>query len=385
MPQKDIQFELLKVDPSGARRARFRSEHGSVETPTFMPVGTQGALKALTPDQVLETGAEVVLANTYHLSYDGRRELVKRHGGLHSFMNWPKTILTDSGGFQVFSIPDKKIDDEGVSFVDPKTKKNIFLDPETSMATQRDLGADIVMAFDECVEYPAPRGYVERSLERTARWAARCRASKLDDHQFLFGIVQGGTHRDLRQRSARQITDIDFDGFAIGGVSVGEGHDLMKEVTEWTAPLLPEKLPRYLMGVGTPEDMLEAVERGIDMFDCVIPTRYARGGTLFTRSGRLRIGDKKFRKDRYPVDTNCACYTCRNYSRAILRHLHYAGESLFDTLASIHNIQFYEDLMAEMRQAIEAGTFAALKKTWMTRLVPKRASGSTAGKGRRDR
>ncbi|MEZ6197200.1 MAG: tRNA guanosine(34) transglycosylase Tgt [Planctomycetota bacterium] len=371
MPRKDIHFELLAVDESGARRSRFRTEHGTVECPTFMPVGTQGALKALTPDQVEATGADVVLANTYHLSYDGRRELVERHGGLHAFMNWNHTILTDSGGFQVFSIPDKKIDDAGVTFKDPKTEKTLFLDPETSMAIQRDLGADIVMAFDECVEYPAPREYVERSLVRTTQWARRCREFPLAPHQYLFGIVQGGTHKDLRTESARQIREIDFDGFAIGGVSVGEGHDLMKEITGWTAPLLPTELPRYLMGVGTPEDILEAVERGIDMFDCVIPTRYARGGTLFTRTGRVRIGDKKYRKDRYPVDTKCDCYTCRHYTRAILRHLHYAGETLYDTLASIHNIHFYQDLMREIREAITEGRFADYKRERMDALARK--------------
>ena len=369
MPRKDIHFQLIATDPTGARRSRFETEHGAVECPAFMPVGTQGAVKALTPEQVLATGAEVILANTYHLSYDGRRELVRRSGGLHRFMAWPRTILTDSGGFQVFSIPDKKIGEGGVAFRDPNTKADLFLDPETSMAIQKDLGADIVMAFDECVEYPAPRDYVESSLERTTRWAKRCRDSELAPHQFLFGIVQGGTYRDLREASARAITSIDFDGFAIGGVSVGEGPDLMKTVTEWTAPLLPDSLPRYLMGVGHPEDILEAVERGMDMFDCVIPTRYARGGTLFTRAGRIRIGDKKFRKDAYPVDTHCACYTCRNYTRAILRHLFYAGEPLFATLASLHNIQLYQDLMREIREAVEQGTFAALKAKWATRLA----------------
>ncbi len=369
MPRKDIQFQLIATDPTGARRSRFETEHGPVECPAFMPVGTQGAVKALTPEQVLSTGAEVVLANTYHLSYDGRRELVRRSGGLHQFMAWPRTILTDSGGFQVFSIPDKNIGESGVAFRDPNSKADLFLDPETSMAIQKDLGADIVMAFDECVEYPAPRDYVQASLERTTRWAERCRDAKLSPHQFLFGIVQGGTYRDLREKSARAITAIDFDGFAIGGVSVGEGPDLMKTVTEWTAPLLPPELPRYLMGVGHPEDILEAVERGMDMFDCVIPTRYARGGTLFTRSGRLRIGDKKFRKDTYPVDTHCECYACRNYTRSVLRHLFYAGEPLFATLASLHNIQLYQDLMREIREAVERGEFASLKAKWLTQLA----------------
>ncbi|MFT7618652.1 MAG: queuine tRNA-ribosyltransferase [Planctomycetota bacterium] len=362
MSRKDIQFELLKTDPSGARRSRFTTAHSTVECPTFMPVGTQGAVKSMTPDQVLATNAEVVLANTYHLSYDGRRELVKRAGGLHNFMAWPKTILTDSGGFQVFSIPNKKIDDTGVSFIDEKTGKHLFLDPETSMAIQKDLGADIVMAFDECVEYPASEKYVEKSLERTTRWAERCLTVPLAEHQFLFGIVQGGTYPKLRELSASQITSLDFDGFAIGGVSVGEGSELMAEVTATTAPLLPKNLPRYLMGVGTPEDILSAVESGIDMFDCVIPTRYGRGGTLFSRTGKIRIGDKKFKKDKFPVDTKCHCYTCSNYSRSVLRHLFYAGEAIFQTLASIHNVHFYEDLMREIREAIESKRFGAYKR-----------------------
>ncbi|MCA9321405.1 MAG: tRNA guanosine(34) transglycosylase Tgt [Planctomycetes bacterium] len=356
-----MHFELLHTDASGARRSRFRTEHGVVECPAFMPVGTQAAVKAMTPDQVEATGAQVVLANTYHLSYDGRRELISRLGGLHTAMAWPHTILTDSGGFQVFSIPDKQIGESGVAFKDPKTGADLFLDPETSMAIQKDLSSDIVMAFDECVEYPATKDYVAASLERTTRWAERCRACELADHQYLFGIVQGGTWQDLRERSAEQITAIDFDGFAIGGVSVGEGSDLMKSVTEWAAPLLPAHLPRYLMGVGLPEDILEAVERGVDMFDCVIPTRYARSGTLFTRTGRIRIGDKKFRKDKFAPDTRCGCYTCKNYSRAMLRHLHYAGEPIFATLASIHNIAFYQELMADIRAAIETGRFAEVK------------------------
>jgi queuine tRNA-ribosyltransferase len=371
MPQKDIHFELLSRDPGGARRSRFRTEHSTVECPTFMPVGTQGAVKAMTPAQVEATGAQVVLANTYHLSFEGRRELVARAGGLHDFMAWPHSILTDSGGFQVFSLPNKKVTEEGVFFEDAKAKRSIFLDPEHSMAIQKDLGADIVMAFDECVEYPSPYPYVQRSLERTTRWAQRCRRSELAPHQYLFGIVQGGTHKELRAESARQITAIDFDGFAIGGVSVGEGLDLMAKVTAWTAPLLPENLPRYLMGVGLPEDILTAVGLGIDMFDCVIPTRYARGGTLFTRTGKIRIGDKKFRKDRYAVDTKCRCYTCAHFTRLVLRHLFYAGETLFDVLASIHNVAFYQDLMRDIRGAIEHGRYESFRAEWMARYGPR--------------
>jgi len=372
MPKKDINFQLLNTDPTGARRARFRTEHGDVECPAFMPVGTQGAVKAATPDQVLATGAEVVLANTFHLSLDQRRDLVRRAGGLHSMMAWPKTILTDSGGFQVFSLPDRTISEDGVCFRYGKDGATTVLNPEESMAIQRDLGADIVMAFDECVEYPSTREYVERSVARTTRWAERCRAVELAPHQFLFGIVQGGTHRDLRQRSAREITAIPFDGFAIGGVSVGEGLELLKEIVEHTAPLLPEDLPRYLMGVGLPEDLLASIERGMDMFDCVIPTRYARGGTLFTRTGRIRVTDKRYRKDRYPVDTACSCYTCENFSRMTLRHLSYAGEPLFDTLGTIHNLRFYQDLMADARAAIERNRFSDFATAWLGRYAGKR-------------
>ena len=367
MPVKDIGFELVTTDPSGARRSRFRTEHGVVECPTFMPVGTQGAVKAATPHQVLETGADVILANTFHLSLERRRDLVKRAGGIHSLMAWPKTILTDSGGFQVFSLPDKTISEEGVSFRYGKDDATTVLDPETSMAIQRDLGADIVMAFDECVEYPATREYIERSVARTTRWAKRCRGCDLAPHQHLFGIVQGGTYRKLRERSARELGELPFDGYAIGGVSVGEGLDLLKEVVGYTAPLLPPDLPRYLMGVGLPEDLFASVELGMDMFDCVIPTRYARGGTLFTRTGRIRVTDKRYRKDRYPPDTACQCYTCQHFSRMVLRHLSYAGEPLYDTLATIHNLRFYQDLMAGMRMAIEQGRFRPFAEQWLGR------------------
>ena len=375
MPLKDIGFELLVQDPGGARRGRFRTTHGSVETPAFMPVGTQGAVKAATPDQVAETGAEVVLANTFHLSLGDRTELVARAGGLHAFMAWKRTILTDSGGFQVFSLPERKIDDEGVLSRYGKDEAETLLTPERSMAIQRNLGADIVMAFDECVGHPASREYVARSIERTAAWARRCREARLGDHQFLFGIIQGGVYEDLRRRSARQITSLPFDGFAIGGVSVGEGHELMKRITAVTAPLLPEDLPRYLMGVGLPEDILAAVGLGVDMFDCVIPTRYARGGTLFTRMGKLRITDKRYRKDRYPVDTACGCYTCSRFSRLVLRHLHYAGEPLYDTLATIHNLTFYQDLMRDIRRAVEELRFESFAREWLDRYGSRKARG----------
>jgi len=364
---RNLGFHVLRTDPSGARRARFHTAHGGVETPTFMPVGTQGTVKALLPRDVAECGAEVVLANTYHLSLEDRTDLVERSGGLHAFMAWPRTILTDSGGFQVFSLPGKEVTEAGVSFPAGKGQPRLMLDPEGSMDIQRRLGADIVMAFDECLPHDAPRHVVESSVERTARWARRCRGAELASHQFLFGIVQGGVHEDLRRKSAGQITALDFDGYAIGGVSVGEGHELMSRVTAWTAPLLPADRPRYLMGVGLPEDVLVAIELGMDMFDCVIPTRYARGGTLFTRKGRIRIGDKLHRHDRDPIDTKCKCYACANYSRMVLRHLHYAHEPVFETLASLHNVRFYEDLMAESRHEIERGRFAPWKAAWLKR------------------
>ena len=367
-PRKDIHFELLATDrDSFARRTRFRTAHGVVEGPAFMPVGTLGAVKSLTPPQVAETGAQVMLANAFHMSLEERAERVARMGGLHKFTGWNRTILTDSGGFQVFSLPGTKIDESGATFRHGEDAQPIKMTPESSMTVQRQLGADIVMAFDECVEYPAEYGYLDRAVERTYRWAQRCLSVELAPHQFLFGIVQGGTFEKLRVRAAEQIASLPFDGFAIGGVSVGEGLDLLCSVVAITAPLLPENLPRYLMGVGLPEDILEAVERGIDMFDCVIPTRYARNGTLFTAEGKLRIGDKRYKKDRYPIDTSCACYTCQNFSRLALRHFLYAGEAIYATLASIHNLHFYQDLMKRIRASIEGGTFTAMKRDFLAR------------------
>jgi queuine tRNA-ribosyltransferase len=376
---RDLGFELLRTDPSGARRTRFRTTHGEVDTPGFMPVGTQGAVKAVLPRDVAETGAQVVLANTYHLSLSDRTDLVERSGGLHAFMAWDRTILTDSGGFQVFSLPGRQVDEDGVSFPAGKGQPRLFLDPEGSMDIQRRLGADIVMAFDECHEHGASRSYVEASVELTARWARRCRAAPLAPHQYLFGIVQGGVHEDLRRRSAEQIRALDFDGYAIGGVSVGEGHELMTSVVRWTAPLLPEHRPRYLMGVGLPEDLLAAIGLGMDLFDCVIPTRYARGGTLFTRKGRLRIGDKLHRHDRSPIDGRCACYTCAHFSRMVLRHLHYVHEPVFETLASLHNLRFYQDLVADARHEIERGRFGAWSAAWLRRYGA--GGGREAGRG----
>ncbi|HQP29978.1 MAG TPA: tRNA guanosine(34) transglycosylase Tgt [Deltaproteobacteria bacterium] len=360
----DIRYRLQAAD-GWARRGEFTTAHGTVQTPAFMPVGTAGFVRSITPREIGLTGAQVILANTYHLSLGERLQAVKHMGGLHKFMGWNQTILTDSGGFQVFSLPERKITDDGVIFAYEENGEKVTLTPERSMEIQRDLGADIVMAFDECVEYPAEHDYVKRAVGRTTKWARRCRDVELQRHQFLFGIVQGGVYEDLRRVSARQITEIPFDGYAIGGVSVGEGHDLMKQVVGICAGLLPEDKPRYLMGVGLPEDILAAVALGMDMFDCVIPTRFARGGTLFTRTGKLRIQDKAYRKDRYPVDTGCRCYTCQTFSRMVLRYLFFSGDPLAETLATIHNIAFYQDLMAGIRDAIAAGDFDAFREEWL--------------------
>ena len=365
--KKDIKFKLIRTDPSGARRGHFYTEHGKVETPTFMPVGTAGYIRSTPMRDVAETGAQVVLGNTYHLSLGERLQTVKRAGGLHRFMGWESTILTDSGGFQVFSLEGREISEKGVSFQFEENGEKLFLGPEESMAIQRDLGSDIVMAFDECVDHQAPQDYVQKSVERTTRWAERSRDYPLQDHQFMFGIVQGGMFQSLRRQSAQEITALPFDGFAVGGVSVGEGLDMMKEVVGYTTPLLPSMKPRYLMGVGLPEDILAGVERGIDMFDCVIPTRYARQGTLFTKMGKLRIMDKTFRKDKYPPDTTCRCYTCQTYSRMVLRYLFFTRDPLAETLATIHNLTFYQDLMQDIRQAIEKGNYDNFQRDWLNR------------------
>jgi queuine tRNA-ribosyltransferase len=371
MSKKDIKFKLMRTDQSGARRGHFFTEHGKVETPAFMPVGTAGFVRSTPMRDVVESGAQVVLGNSYHLSLSERLETVKRMGGLHRFMGWEQTILTDSGGFQVFSLEGSEITEAGVSFKFEEDGEKLFIGPEQSMAIQRALGSDIVMAFDECVDYQAPQEYVQKSVERTTRWAERCREYPLDDHQFMFGIVQGGIFQSLRRQSATEITKIPFDGFAIGGVSVGEGLNLLKEVVGYTTPMLPPNLPRYLMGVGLPEDILAGVERGIDMFDCVIPTRYARQGTLFTRMGKLRIMDKNFRKDKYPLDTACRCYTCQTYSRMVLRYIFFTKDPLAETLATIHNLTFYQDLMSDIRRAIDRGNYENFQRDWLNKYFRK--------------
>ncbi len=374
-PGNGLHYQLL-AQSNKARRGRFVTAHGTVETPAFMPVGTQGTVKCVLPDQVAATGAEVVLANTYHLGILDRTQIVERLGGLHSMMRWNKTILTDSGGFQVFSLPDRQITEEGVSFSFRTggrrggDEKPMMLSPESAMDIQRRLGADIVMAFDECVDHRMPPRYMAKSLDRTQRWLKRCAAAPIQPHQHLFGIIQGGMELDLRTRAVQQVTSLDLPGYAIGGVSVGEGHEAMVRVVRHTAPLMPADQVRYLMGVGLPEDLVAAVECGMDIFDCIIPTRYAREGTLFTWDGKMRIQDKRYRKDRYPIDTSCECPTCSGgYSRAYLRHLTFADEPLYGTLATLHNLHFYQDLMRAMRLAIEEDRLASWATAFRVRYL----------------
>jgi len=325
-----------------------------------MPVGTQGAIRAVPAPLVPATGASIVLANTYHLSQRPGEKLVEKHGGLHRFMGLELPILTDSGGFQVFSL-DKEVSEDGVRFAYEVDGKRTFLSPERSMQIQMDLGADIAMVFDECVAFDTDRTYVEASVERTTRWEARCREVHDREDQSLFGIVQGGRFADLRQHSAESIVGLDFDGYAVGGLSVGEGHDEMMAVLDVTTPHLPAGRPRYLMGVGRPIDLVEAVARGIDMFDCVIQTRHARSGVAWTWGGRIRLSDKRYRSDMYPIDTNCHCPVCQVHTRAYLNHLLRVGEVLSATLVSIHNIAWFQQFMAEMRGEIVAGRFEAFR------------------------
>ncbi|WP_298438563.1 tRNA guanosine(34) transglycosylase Tgt [Geobacter sp.] len=362
-----MKFTLRKKDKStSARRGTLVTPHGTIETPIFMPVGTHAAMKAMTPAQVKETGAQIILSNTYHLHLRPGEELVAKAGGLHRFMAWDGPILTDSGGFQVFSLPNKRITEEGAYFRHEVTGEEIFLDPGRAVAIQEALGADIIMAFDECIPYPCDRQYAARSTRKTLRWAEQCRKAQTRKDQALFGIVQGSVFEDLRAMCARELVQMDFPGYAIGGVSVGEGLELLKKVVEYTVPFLPDNKPRYLMGVGLPEDIFESVERGIDMFDCVIPTRYARSATLFTNRGRIRLTNRNYRRDFYPVEPNCGCYTCRNFTRAYLHHLFNANEVLSAILASIHNVHFYLAMMEGIRIAIEEGRFAEHKREFLT-------------------
>jgi queuine tRNA-ribosyltransferase len=350
-------FTLEALD-GRARAGRLQTPHGTIETPVFMPVGTAGAVKAVTRRDLEELGAQIVLANTYHLMLRPGDALVAELGGLHGFTGWTKPFLTDSGGYQVFSLTGlRQLTEEGVRFRSHLDGAPYLLSPERSIEVQRNLGADIAMAFDECPPWPAPREAVDEATARTTRWARRSRDAHTRADQWLFGIVQGGVHLDLRERSAREITEIGFPGHAIGGVSVGEPKEDRIRVLEHLDPILPETKPRYLMGVGTLEDLIEAVARGIDMFDCVLPTRNARNGQLFTRRGRLSIRNARFRDDPRPPDPDCPCPTCRSASRAYLRHLHLAGEMTAAILMTVHNLFAYLDMMRSMRQSIRLCRF----------------------------
>jgi queuine tRNA-ribosyltransferase len=359
----------LDATSDGARAGRFQTPHGEIHTPAFMPVGTHGALKALTPAQVAETGAEIVLANTYHLALRPGEALVEKLGGLHAFMQWPGPILTDSGGFQVFSLPGVEITDRAARFRNEVTGDTMDLTPERSIGIQNRLGADVIMAFDECTPHPASRELAGQGVRRTLQWMERClRAHARPHDQALFGIVQGSVYPELREACATSLVAMDCPGYAIGGVSVGEGHELLCRVTEHAAPLLPEAKPRYLMGVGLPEDLLECIGFGIDMFDCVIPTRYARSATVFTSRGRIRLTHRRFRRDAYPLDAACDCYTCAGgFSRAYVHHLFAANEVLSAVLCSIHNVRFYQRLVAEARSAVLRGAYAEWKRTFLAR------------------
>ncbi|MHB1351992.1 MAG: tRNA guanosine(34) transglycosylase Tgt [Thiobacillus sp.] len=353
-----MKFDLLCTD-GGARRGRLRLAHGTVQTPVFMPVGTYGTVKAMSPTEITDIGFEMLLSNTFHLWLRPGLEVVEAHGGLHRFMGWDKPILTDSGGFQVFSLGKlRKITEDGVKFASPINGDKLFLTPETSMQIQRTLNSDIVMIFDECTPYPATEGQAADSMRMSLRWAARSKAAHAGNPNALYGIVQGGMYEALRDESARELIDMDFDGYAIGGLSVGEPKDDMTRILAHTAPQLPVGKPRYLMGVGTPSDLVAAVAAGIDQFDCVLPTRNARHGILFTRRGEIRIRNARWKLDTAPIDEACDCYSCRHFTRAYVHHLIRAGEILGARLATLHNLHYYHRLMAEVRAAIETQRFS---------------------------
>ena len=349
-----ITYELLHVDKNtGARRGVIHTPHGDIQTPIFMPVGTQATVKAMTPEMLKENGAQIILGNTYHLYFRPGEKIVKEAGGLHKFMNWNGPILTDSGGFQVFSLSDlRKINEEGVEFTSELDGSKHFFSPEKAMQIEDDLGADIIMAFDECCPYPSTYDYTKKSMERTIRWAKRCKDAHKTD-TALFGIVQGGFYKDLRDKSVEDLVKLDFPGYAIGGISVGEPKEEFLDILKYTTPKLPENKPRYLMGVGTPDYLIEAAMAGIDMCDCVLPTRLARHGAAMTSNGKVTIRNASYAKDFTPLDPECDCYTCKNYTRAYLRHLVKCDEILGSILLSIHNVNFLTNLMNRVRIEIE--------------------------------
>ena len=370
-----ITYELIAKDErTGARAGIIHTPHGSFETPIFMPVGTQASVKGVSPDELKDLGAGIILSNTYHLFLRPGMELIREAGGLHKFMHWDRAILTDSGGFQVFSLGDlRKITEEGVTFRSHIDGSKKFLSPEVSMQVQMCLGSDIVMAFDECVPYPADYEYAKRSTERTQRWAERCRRAMTAPQQGLFGIVQGGMYKDLRRWHAARLVEMDLPGYAVGGLSVGEPPELMYEMLSYSTSLLPEHKPRYLMGVGTPDHLVEGVARGIDMFDCVYPTRVARNGMAMTWAGRLVMKNANLEHDHRVIEEGCGCYACRNgYTRAYIRHLVRAGEIFGLRLLSLHNLYFLEEFVRRMRAAIIEGRFESFRSEFLAGYDPHR-------------
>ncbi|WP_295713645.1 tRNA guanosine(34) transglycosylase Tgt [uncultured Mitsuokella sp.] len=368
-----ITYELVKKDErTGARAGIIHTPHGSFPTPIFMPVGTQASVKGVSPDELKDLGAGIILSNTYHLFLRPGMDLIREAGGLHKFMHWDRAILTDSGGFQVFSLGDlRKITEEGVTFRSHIDGSKKFLSPEVSMEVQMALGSDIVMAFDECVPYPADFDYAKKSTERTIRWLERCKKAMTAPHQGLFGIVQGGMHKELREWSARETVAMDLPGYAVGGLSVGEPKELMYEMLDYSTSLLPENKPRYLMGVGTPDHLVEGVARGIDMFDCVYPTRVARNGMAMTWSGRLVMKNAQFTHDHHVLEEGCGCYACRNgYTRAYIRHLVRVGEIFGLRLLSLHNLYFLQEFMRRMRQAIIEDRFGSFRSDFLMNYHP---------------
>jgi queuine tRNA-ribosyltransferase len=361
----------LQSQSKNARAGELSTVHGTISTPVFMPVGTQATVKALTPEELKEAGAQIILGNTYHLYLRPGTEIVGRFDGLHRFMHWDRPILTDSGGFQVFSLAKlRKLTEEGYRFQSHIDGSRHLFTPEKSIEVQISLDSDIIMCLDQCLEYPATHEQAVDALELTTRWAQRCKThweTQTGGRNHLFGIVQGGMFADLRQRSAEEIMEIDFPGYAIGGLSVGEPKELMMEMAAYTLPLLPADRPRYIMGVGTPEDLVDLVDMGADMFDCVMPTRNARNGQLFTEKGTINICNARFREDEGPVDSSCGCYTCRHYSRAYLRHLYTAREILAYRLNTIHNVHYYVNLVKAMREAILDGAFDRFKKAFYSK------------------
>lgn len=360
----------LKKQVGNARRGELLTAHGKVQTPVFMAVGTKATVKAMTPEELKECGTQVVLGNTYHLHLRPGEKTVKKMGGLHKFMNWNGPILTDSGGFQVFSLSQlRTMSEEGVEFRSHLDGSKHFLSPEKSMEIQMDLGADIIMAFDECLQYPATDEQIKRSMDLTYRWLLRSKAAMTREQSLLFGIVQGGLSLEHRMHSMQQVTSVDLPGYALGGFSVGEPIELMHALLPKIVPLMPEHKPRYLMGVGTPLDLILAVDSGIDMFDCVMPTRVARNGTIYTWRGKVSIKRNEYREDDSPLDPECDCYTCSNYSKSYLRHLFLSGEILGSRLNTIHNLHFYMALMRKSREAIDNGTWEAFRDDCLTRFV----------------